>query len=132
LSGLLDRDRRRAYARLAREKLRHVAGSPDGDSEDRQARYAMSPRFLEPLRALVDRRLPVSIIYGDAEDFYADFERATSGTLGTILEQSGKTVAVTTIPGKIHGFEDVRAQEKVLDSVTESLARVSRAESRES
>jgi alpha/beta superfamily hydrolase len=127
LAGLLQRDRRRAYTRLAKEKLRHAAGSRNGDSGDRQARYEVSPGFLEPLRALVERGVPVSIFYGDAEDFFADFERARSGALGRILEAAGETIAVTTIPGEIHGFEQVEAQEKVLDSVMDRLTRFPQA-----
>jgi dienelactone hydrolase len=111
--------------RFAKEKARHVFRSGDGGSEDRQARYAISHRFLEPLRALAERGVPMSIIYGDADHFLVDFERARAGLLEPVLK-AGRDVELTVIPGKVHGFMSVEVQDKVLDLITDRLIRLPR------
>ena len=121
LANLMQAEGRRTYARMAREKLRHSAGS--GDSVDRQARYAISPRFLEPLRVVAARGLPISIVFGEADDLFGEFERARSGALGEVLK-THPNIDVTVIPGAVHGFPSVEVQDRVLALINERLARL--------
>ena len=84
LLGLLKADHRRTYSSLVLEKLRHRNGSSSEQTADRETRYGISPRFLEPL-SLVRRKVPVLLIYGDADDFSDEFDRAASTSLREIL-----------------------------------------------
>jgi pimeloyl-ACP methyl ester carboxylesterase len=119
LSGLLKADRRRTYARLIREKLRIRRGRSSKRAADRQARYAISPRFLDPLRDVVQRGLPVLLVYGDGDDLSGEFDRAAATSpLGEVLREGG-TVASTTLSGTVHGFSDSEVAKLVFDTVTE-------------
>jgi hypothetical protein len=122
LSGLVDVDRRRVYARVAKEKLRGAIRSSDGGSEDRQGSYGPSAGFLEPLRTLAERDLPISIVYGD-DYLFADFERARAGPLGKVLE-ADRNVELTVLPPRVHGFTSVDVQDDVLDLITDRLIRL--------
>jgi len=118
-ANLMKAEGRRTYARIARERLRHSAGS--GGSVGDQARNAISPRFLEPLRVLAARELPISMVYGEADELFGEFERARSGVLGEVLK-SNPNIDVTVIPGAVHGFTSVEVQDQVLDLIAERLA----------
>jgi pimeloyl-ACP methyl ester carboxylesterase len=119
LSGLLKANRRRTYARLIREKLRIGNGRSGRRAADRQARYAISPRFLDPLRDLLERGLPVLFVYGDRDDFSREFDRAAATSrLGEGL-RGGGNVASRTLSGTVHGFTDSEVAETVFDTVTE-------------
>lgn len=129
ISGLLHAGRRRTYSRLVREKLRRRSDSSDGGFAEREARYAISPRFTEPLCVLAQRGIPVSIIYGDADDYRSEFEQARSGALGKILEERGANITIATLPGHVHGFRNAEGQERVLDTIIEWVANVHRGSS---
>jgi uncharacterized protein len=119
LSGLLKADRRRTYARLIREKLRIRRGRSSKGAADRQARYAISPRFLDPLRDVMQRRLPVLFVYGAGDDLSGEFDRAAATSpLGEVLRDGG-TVASTILSGSVHGFSDSEVAKIVFDTVTE-------------
>jgi pimeloyl-ACP methyl ester carboxylesterase len=119
LSGLLKADRRRTYARLIREKLRSGRGRSSRRAGDRQARYAISPRFLDPLRDVVERGLPVLFVYGDGDDLSGEFDRAAATSpLGEVLRRPGGTVASATLSGTVHGFSDSEVAATVFDTVT--------------
>ena len=122
LSGLLKADRRRTYARLAREKLRAKAGASTLRDPDHQARYVISPRFLEPLRSLAEQATPVLLIFGDGDDFSAEFDRAaaTPGLEETFAIAS--PLNSRTLSGTVHGFSDSRVADVVLDTVIDWIA----------
>jgi pimeloyl-ACP methyl ester carboxylesterase len=122
ISGLFDADRRRTYSKLVREKLRRTNGSSDSGLKDREARYVISPRFLEPLGALARGGATVSIIYGEADDYWREFEQARSTDLGRIWLQGGPNMMLTTLPGHVHGFRSADVQERVLDIVATQLS----------
>lgn len=82
----------------------------------------ISPLFLEPLEALVEREVPILFIYGEEDDFYQEFLRAKAGKLGKILARGNGSVDVRTLPGEVHGFARTRAQGPVIDVVSEWLA----------
>jgi pimeloyl-ACP methyl ester carboxylesterase len=118
LSGLLKADRRRTYARFAREKKRQRNGSSTTHAADREARYVISPRFLEPLRGLAERQVPLLLIYGDTDDFSAEFERAATTSLGEIVYGTS-SIAVRTLSGTVHGFGDSVVAGTVFEIVTD-------------
>ena len=121
ISNLLRPDVRRRYARLGAEKVRRLVGGLDETS--REARYGLSPQFLGPMRSLAERSVPVTLIYGETDDFLTDFEKARPGELDEVLETFGTALSVTHLPGAIHGFRDLETQDQVLDLVSEWLDR---------
>jgi dienelactone hydrolase len=129
LSGLLKADRRRTYARLAREKLRAGRGPATRQYGARRARYTISPRFVEPLLALAEQETPVLLIYGDADDFSVEFQRAAaSPPLGEALNGAGAVVA-KTLSGTVHGFTDSKVAGEVFDTVIDWIAELPTANS---
>jgi pimeloyl-ACP methyl ester carboxylesterase len=122
LRGLASVDRRRVYARLAREKARRLTRPRLGGGS--HGRYGVSRRFVEQLDALVDAGTPVVIVFGERDDLLSDLERGRSGPLGPTLERGGDRVKVVTLPGTVHGFRHLETQERVLDLVTDWVVRL--------
>jgi pimeloyl-ACP methyl ester carboxylesterase len=120
LLGLGNPQRRRQYLKLAREKGRAYALRRDRTS-DGEARYRLSQNFLGSVERLVRHRVPTLFVYGESEDFYREFEQAREGRLGYVLEQAGRRAAVVTLPGTIHGYTTVIAQEQVVGLISDWL-----------
>jgi pimeloyl-ACP methyl ester carboxylesterase len=129
LSNLKRPEFRRSYARIAKERvhnlLRRVAGSPD------TARYEVSPNFLGPLRTLGSRAVELLLIYGQEDEFLAGFERAQAGPLGQVMKLHRPTIGLERLPGQVHGFTTLQAQDLVLDSLSSWVTRVDRSPSLE-
>lgn len=100
--------RRRALvaARLRRaiRPSRDRAGVNVGD------RAGLSPQFYEPMRALVERDVPLRIVYGRKDDFFAEFERAMAGPLGDLVER-GQHVSVEILDGHGSNVASLEAQQ---------------------
>lgn len=96
---------------------RGPAGEGQGGATD------AAPGFLEPIKRLVQRGVPIRIVYGESDIFWTEFQKAAEGRLGQILERAGDLMRVETVPGIIRGFTSVRIQEAcnqhVLDFVEE-------------
>lgn len=125
--GLFDPRRRRAYKLAARAKLRVVksrirrtrvaAGTPNDSS-------GVSRKFIEPLEDLVRRRVPVQFVYGDEDEFYAEFLKAKAGRLGRVLEQAGPLVEVTVLSGQVRGFAQGQVQDGIIDAARDWICRL--------
>jgi dienelactone hydrolase len=115
VAGLLRADHRRAYARIAHEKLRHLRRSPGNGHRDRSS--GVSERFLAPLAAILGREVPTLLVYGREDGLWHDFDRAREGALGRLLDGSA-SVEVAVVPGKVHAFTNVPNQDVVLDRLT--------------
>lgn len=122
LKGLLDRDRRRTYAKVVRAKLRVVSGKRRGRWTRDDAAGAGS-NFLDPLSALVERKVPMLFIHGDGDSIHREFTQEKAGRLGKLLERAGRVVEVRTVPDPVHGFTTVRSQDSVLDLIVDWLVR---------
>lgn len=126
LRGWLDPNRRRLYRRYAREKWRaivrlgrhrlHRASSDDPPW--------ISAPFVEQFRRVVDRQVRVLLLFGETDSFYSDFQRALSGSLGSIVEQAGDRIEIRVLPGQIHGFTSLSVQDAVLDETFDWLASI--------
>jgi pimeloyl-ACP methyl ester carboxylesterase len=134
LRGLFDSQRRAAYVRHARAKgrtlfgrFRRASGAIDRSRPDPSR---ISPVFVEKVGSLVDRGVPILFIYGQDEDFYEEFGRATDAGLGTKLDGAGSLVALETLPGTVHGFTRLTVQDQVADLVTRWAGRLAGVESR--
>ena len=123
---LFDPKRRAKAARILRTKRKALVAKVKrrlGMAVEHDPRLVpISPLFLEPLEALVAKQVPVLFIYGEEDDFYAEFERARSGRLGKILARAGRTVEIRTLAGEVHGFARTKAQGPVIDVVSEWLS----------
>ncbi len=110
LKGLLDRRSRERYARYARAKLRR--------SEDRSSGSALvGPSYERPMRALLERGVPIVQIFGTDDSSLQEYREATAGPLADALRAAPDGVEVRTIPGRIHGFLSPPIQDAVVEAV---------------
>ncbi len=130
IKSLADPTHRAFYFKLAKTKLRQLSGRVVPGKAADPFKW-VSRQLLEPLDAMVQRRVPVLIAYGVDDPLLREFDRARGGRLGTILEQGGDLIEVARdLPGVIHGFPAVDGQEAFIDlaygwidEVTEPLRR---------
>jgi pimeloyl-ACP methyl ester carboxylesterase len=129
LANLARPSHRQAYTRFARFKLRGAARRPM--SGDPTLRW-VSPKLLAPLETMVERGIPVLVVYGDEDPLLGEWERAKAGRLGTILKRGGDLVEVVDdLPGVVHGFLGVDIQNRFLSLAVEWIrAKVPVAERR--
>lgn len=125
--GLLQARQRRVYMRAGKAKLRAMAARRRSDNRGAEGKasglYWVSPKFLEPLRAVVERRLPVLILYGDQDDFYSDFLQARQGPLGALLADAGELVELAVVPGEVSGFVQGPVQDAINNATRSWIAR---------
>jgi pimeloyl-ACP methyl ester carboxylesterase len=117
LRGFLRREKRRAYVRVAKARVRQLA---------RKLRWGRrsdgaSPKFIDPLVTLLERRIPVLFLFGEEDYAYEAFLRAKEGRLGRLLEKAGPLVQVAVLPGRIHAFPTTRCQDEVIQRITQWL-----------
>ncbi len=82
----------------------------------------ISRGFCRELAALVDRKVPVLLVYGDDDNYFRDFELARAGELGEIVTRAGPRLEVAVVPGKIHGLTSVDTQDATLTAVERWVA----------
>jgi pimeloyl-ACP methyl ester carboxylesterase len=118
--GFFDRRSRRQYREHFRTKRKVVAAraaralpgsNPTSEIEP------VSPRLSRVLTTLIDRRVPVLLVYGADEEYYEEFVAAREDGLREILDRAGELFTLRTVPGKVHGL----ARLDVQDAVTELL-----------
>jgi pimeloyl-ACP methyl ester carboxylesterase len=73
-------------------------------------------RFSNAVRHLLDRRIPILVIYG-IHDFLADFESELEQGLGAAMEQAGPPTRYVTVPVRLEGFASLDAQAFLLGEV---------------
>lgn len=126
LAGLFDRRRRKVYGAVARAKIRGLRMKL-GDEPEWRRIHIVSENFLRALRRVVDRRVPILILFGTEDDYRVDFEEARGGELGRLLERAGSLAEIVTLPGRIHGFTTLEAQESVAALIHEWCSRIASA-----
>ena len=120
IKGLMNPKRRRVYRAVLRARLRAIGRRRDDPRVEDRA----SELFLDPLERLVDLRVPVLFLFGDAEDeTTVEFEQAKEGRLGGILRRAGDLIEVRILPGKVHGLRTLQTQDGVVDEVSAWLRR---------
>jgi pimeloyl-ACP methyl ester carboxylesterase len=121
IANLRSAKHRAGYARAARAKWRALR-APGERSGDGGA--AVSRRFIEPLRRLIEAGVPVQLIYGVDDEFYADFCRASeAGPLARLLHDAGDLVEVTEVTGLVRGFASETGQEAIIEAARDWLRR---------
>ncbi len=98
----------RALTVVARHRFR-----PGGGTEPEW----LSRGFRRELAALVERGIPVLIVYGDDDNYHRDFELARAGELGEIIARAGPRLEVAVVPGKIHGLTSIDTQEATIAAI---------------
>jgi pimeloyl-ACP methyl ester carboxylesterase len=120
LERLLDPERRAAYRRLAGRKLRRsVRRRAAGETERFQW---VSPVLVSHLQALVDRGIPVLLVYSEHDDFYQDLCRGRQGPIGPLLDH--ELVRLELVAAKVHGLTSRIAQQAVIDATERWLLEV--------
>jgi pimeloyl-ACP methyl ester carboxylesterase len=123
IRGLLSRQRRGAYRRHLVVKVRTLrsrfrrgpsVGSGNGDA---------SGLFVDPLRRLADRGVPVLILYGEDDDLLQDFLRAEP-QLRRVFALPSARIEIRRVAGSIHGFTRVEAQDDVVAVVEDWVVEV--------
>jgi pimeloyl-ACP methyl ester carboxylesterase len=107
----------RSYGKIAKEKLRRVSRSRvPARAEDDRSRYDVSRNFTEPLSHLTLRKTPLLFIFGSDDDYLGEFNRAFPSQAGVGLRDA-EQVAVVELPGEVHGFKALAAQDAVINCV---------------
>lgn len=114
---------RRAYARVAREKVRSVMRS-GASSPDRAERYVVSRGFLDALRRLSEKGIQTQLVYGDQDDFIGDLQRAGSAVAPFLTR--GSNPNILTIPGWVHGLASSATQSSLVEFTDRWLSRRAR------
>jgi pimeloyl-ACP methyl ester carboxylesterase len=123
VKGMLNPRRRRVYRAVFMARLRALRAGERKTSRSSATNEASS-LFLDPLDALVKRRIPILFIFGDrGDETTIEFDQAKNGRLGEILRRAGDLVDIRVLPGKVHGLKTIRAQEAVVEEVTHWLGR---------
>lgn len=123
--GLLDKRRRSILTRIVGAKLRMLG---------RRARRRLGPRsrpevavskiFLSSISSLARRRVPALFVYGEREQFFAEFRNGLAGGLGRIVRRAGPLFQLRTMRGTVHGFTHLTVQDQVVDIVNDWLGTI--------
>jgi alpha/beta superfamily hydrolase len=114
VAGLFRAKNRQAYRRILtkRRQRSRAARAEGGPAPDRSTR--VSPILLRQLESLVDREIPVLLIFGEQDWFYEDFRRALGGRFRTVLDRAGDLIQLRIVPGKTHGLTTTAVQDAVV------------------
>lgn len=118
LRGLTDPKRRRIYARLLKVKARTLVRgrlASLGRGSDASAMFGISPHFLDPLEGVLQRGIPVTLLYGTDDDDYRDYLQGCRGRLGQVARRAGPLLSVVTLDGSIGAMSAVGVQREVVD-----------------
>jgi pimeloyl-ACP methyl ester carboxylesterase len=110
--GAATRRRHAVKAKIRRIGQPRTSGKGPSPSE-------ASPQFLTQIEWAVRARIPLLILFGTSDDFFAQFERACNGPLGRLLEEAGPRASVHTSEHHMGGLASVEAQTEFLTIVTD-------------
>jgi pimeloyl-ACP methyl ester carboxylesterase len=105
LSKLRSAERRARYRKLVAAKASSLVGSGSSDT-----RYARAVGFM------VDRRIPVLLIYGE-DGFRADLELEADHGLRAAIERAGPPTRLVTVSERLQGCASLAAQDVLLKEV---------------
>lgn len=127
IKGLFEKRRRRTYMRLLKLKTQSIINkvlrrSNTRATTSRRPQIA-STAYLQPLEDVTALGLPILLVYGDGDDYYEDFVNARDrGQLGEIMERAGDKMTSIVVPGDLHSFASLDAQDLTVRTVREWLA----------
>jgi pimeloyl-ACP methyl ester carboxylesterase len=118
--GLSDPELRGLYARAVRLKARRITRRiARRGPQLTEGAPLVSPGFLDALEGLVDRKVPVMLLYGKEDPSYAEFQRARAGPMDELLARAGSRAEVRVLSGPLRGFGRVDMQDRLLDAVVD-------------
>ena len=121
LRGLFNPRLRRTYFMHVRTKVRMMTGTLPGGKRRLEERpmgtEIVSSHFDRHIRSLVDRGVPVLLLFGTEDGFLPEFQAAAAGPLADVLAQADGSIQVRTVPGRLHGLTTVAIQDAVFDEV---------------
>lgn len=123
IRGLFNRRNRKIYGNYVRAKIRMVAAqlSPllPWTKKRSSGNDRISPGLMSSLERLVERRVPVLLVYGESEPYYREFVAAREDGLLSILANSGSLFRVETVPGEVHGLATLDVQNATTELLLE-------------
>jgi alpha/beta superfamily hydrolase len=118
LKRMFDADRRRLYRRYLQGKWQAARrGKTPAREAPSQGEMEPSSRFVDLLDSLVERSVPVLLLYGTEDFMYDEFQRARVGGLGEIVERGGSSIEVCAVPGYVHPLAELDVQESLIEAV---------------
>lgn len=114
---------RHIYTRTAALKIRMIVGRLLGGRSIADGDGRWSENFAEPFRRLVERGVPILLLYGE-ESFYEEFARVRQGPLRAVFEGARAPLEVDTVSGVLHGFTTLAVQEAVLEKTAAWVRRI--------
>lgn len=118
ISKLRRAENRADYRRMIHKKVRLALDRRGRETDGIEHRFQwVSPVFVDQLAGMVNRGVPVLLIFGEDDSFYQDFERGRSGRLGRVLDQAGDLVSIRLVPGKTHGLTTSAVQDRVIATI---------------
>jgi len=118
LREFLRPDYRRSVWKVIRKRVRAETIKRRARGRQRGGDGWVSRGFLAPLEQLVERRVPVLLIYGTADGEYRDFRRALPGRVGRLLDRGKGVVSVVTLEGEVSAAGSIAMQDRTLDLIT--------------
>lgn len=122
LKGLFSSEQRRLAKALVTEKLQALS-SPRAGRSTSDSRYRISANFTRGFECLRRRRTPTLVVYGQDEDLFDEFSRQRAMLADTIDDPDAR-IELVTVPGTLHGFTELAAQDRVLDLVAGWITRL--------
>lgn len=118
-----DKRSRASAMRIMERKAHSIAQRlrPDEEPPAEPSRDA-APDFHRPLRRLLTDGVPVHLLFGTDDFFWAQFQDATEGRLGDDIARFSDLLTVETVPGAVRGFLSLRVQDIAIDSVAAWIA----------
>ena len=107
LGALFMPGRRARYIRILRTKLRSMLGR--GGEKGNPTPW-VADTVVNGLRSLAKRGGRALLVYGLDDEFYGHFQEAQPGPLGVLVGSPAIDVDAT-MPGRLHGYPSVAAQE---------------------
>jgi pimeloyl-ACP methyl ester carboxylesterase len=87
----------------------------------READVWASDRYIAGCVAALRRGARLLILHGLDDGIWTEFERAREGELGAVLDSEPQAVEVRVVPGPLHSYTRVPAQDWTLDTLVEWL-----------
>jgi len=114
VAGLLDRQKRREYLKMARIKARHMIArfSRHGRRNNGNDEFGwVSPVLTGPLEHAAQAGINVLFLFGTDDPWLAEFNEAGRGPLGQILTDGRDTIEIVDdVPGIMNGLVEIEAQ----------------------
>ncbi len=140
LAALRDKGRRRMYLERARtDILRNLPGkvrrgSPNsngrgnGDGTTREGAEDpmyqwIGPGALHGLEDLVAKDIPTLIFFGDEDNDFRDWEQATKGPAGPVLERAGDLIQVETVGGRYYNTPSTVMSQRIAPAIAAMVDR---------